>query len=160
MKHFQEFRMNNLRTIFQTVYNNDIWGAVQSRGLQISDGNNQIVYENNIYNNQYYGLYITDSTNTVLSNNNIYNNPTGVYYEDSSSSIYLNNITNNTYGVRLVSGSFARFDRNNLQNNTSWAFTNTTAGFVKVTNNWFGSTIASSISNVPFSSSYISSLTT
>ncbi|MBU1075974.1 MAG: hypothetical protein KKH98_01690, partial [Spirochaetes bacterium] len=66
------------------------------------------------------------------------------------SSVYLNSMKTNTYGVRIDESTFNRFEKNNLVNNSIYNIYN--LGIPAVfTNNWWGSTsvtnIASTISN-------------
>lgn len=128
------------------ILTNNIWGENQDYGIFIHDGDNNIIQHNYISQNQLYGMYISGSTGSEVQYNDFYYNLTGIGHENSTSYIYLNNIINNTNGVCLVSGGFQQFEKNNLQSNTGFSFCNQTAP-VKITNNWFGTTIASSIAS-------------
>ncbi len=119
------------------IYNNPT-------GIYISSATSCTLIKNQIHNNSSYGLYISNSAGSTIKYNQIYSNPVGVYYKSSSCEISLNAITNNNYGVVYASGSLTGFHKNNLSPNNC-AFSNASGLSVKITNNWWGSTIASII---------------
>ncbi|MDD5066868.1 MAG: right-handed parallel beta-helix repeat-containing protein, partial [bacterium] len=99
------------------------------------------------------GLRLQGSTNSVISGNRFLASRCGLSSRNSYSSVFLNSMLSNIFGAELSGGSFQRFDRNNLQTNQRAGFTNSQSGSVKVTNNWWGTTLASRISqkikNIP-----------
>lgn len=134
-------------SVYNNIFTNIIYGANQNRGINLSgsSGSHSVkVIGNFIYNNEETGIYFDWSDNSTIQHNRIYSNPIGIYYEDSTSEISLNTITNNNYGVVYASGSLTGFHKNNLSPNNC-AFSNASGLSVKITNNWWGSTIASVI---------------
>ncbi|MDD5065967.1 MAG: right-handed parallel beta-helix repeat-containing protein, partial [bacterium] len=130
------------------IFTNDIFGFNQLAGIYVLNGDSQQICDNLIYNNQTNGIRLNGSTNSLVRGNRIFGNfLNGVYYSGSFSSLCQNTITNNMNGVRLVNGPFQRFEKNNLQTNTACSFTNSSGMFMKLTNNWWGTTIASGIAS-------------
>ncbi|MDD5065921.1 MAG: right-handed parallel beta-helix repeat-containing protein, partial [bacterium] len=127
------------------ICTNLVWGANQDYGIWLA-GNKEQVIGNQVYNNQLHGIYLFGATNNTLTGNNVLGNPSGIYYDNSiNNTVSFNSITNNSRAVTFASGTLGVFTKNNLQNNSVRAFTNNSGAFVKITNNWFGTTVASSI---------------
>ncbi|MBN1898543.1 MAG: right-handed parallel beta-helix repeat-containing protein, partial [Spirochaetes bacterium] len=131
------------------ILTNYIYGS-QIMGIEINDAYDSVMEYNRIFDNGQLALYIKESTNGIFRYNMIHDNNLGILYTNSYSTISLNSITNNTYGVYFKSSFSRGFAGNNLQKNSSFAVINSSP-HVKLTNNWFGTTsaggIASMISN-------------
>lgn len=121
------------------IFTNTIWGINQAQGIRLKMGNNNIIQHNTIFKNATNGLWLTASTNNMIRNNTILNNPIGLLYESSLNSIYLNTISSNTNAVKVLSGSFNLFTKNNLNNNRHYGFCNQSTPLT-ITNNWWGTT--------------------
>ncbi|MBU1076855.1 MAG: right-handed parallel beta-helix repeat-containing protein [Spirochaetes bacterium] len=126
------------------IVSNQITGWGQNYGIQVQMGDNSKIAGNIISRNLVCGIYINDSSDTVLSNNKIFYNREGINQINSSLSVFLNSITNNTNGVRFISGTMQQFSRNNVFNNSGYNFI-TLQPYNIITNNWWGTTVASTI---------------
>ena len=98
-----------------------------------------------IYNNNISGIASVNASANIFQWNQIYSNNAGVQYNNSSDIISLNTITNNTYGVVYLSGDTTRYCRNNMVPNQRYALSNASAMLSRITNNWWGSTLATNI---------------
>ena len=143
---------NKLKGIFlannalnSVVKSNAIFGPNQAYGIYIRNVKSISNYGNNYYNNLN-DIALINSTNSVVARNNIQGSLTGmgIYYSNSSSIIQLNTITNNLYGIKYNNGGVAQLiTKNNIFDNTT-NFNNLSGiPYVKITNNWWNSTIAS-----------------
>lgn len=129
------------------ILTNTIWGLNQDYAIRLEFADGQTIAGNTLRDNEQIGIRIVESTNTVLAYNRIRGNPVGVDHQDSLSSIYLNTISNNNFGLIHKSGSFQRMEKNNMQSNTVCAFSNNTLFPVRITNTWWGTTLASAIAS-------------
>ncbi|MDD5067614.1 MAG: right-handed parallel beta-helix repeat-containing protein, partial [bacterium] len=129
------------------IVTNTIRGRNQASGIYVNQGGSETIVNNDIYDHEGSGIALSNSANSLIEYNNIYGQNTGVLYYNSSSSLFLNNITNNNFGINFKSGSFNRIEKNNLHNNNRYSFSNTSGNSVRITNNWWGSTVASNIRN-------------
>ena len=125
------------------IKSNIIYSPNQAIGLSLNNAYGTTNFGNLIYNTLEYGIYLINSTNSTIANNKIMSIPIGINSTNSISSIVkLNDITNNNQGFRLLSGNLQLFTKNNMYNLTNF---NNLPGvpYVKITNNWWNSTIAS-----------------
>ncbi|MDD5066361.1 MAG: right-handed parallel beta-helix repeat-containing protein [bacterium] len=137
---------SNTRSV--RIASNWIFGPEQMNGISLDTSCGITLEGNAICWNSTNGILLSAATNNAIKNNILSHNGTGVhYYSNSFSSLYLNSITSNNIGIKFEADAFQRFDRNNLQGNQGWAFLNL-ASPVRITNNWFGTTLVSGISNM------------
>ncbi len=153
--------MDNDTSYSNYIYTNHIYGP-QYSGISIYNSDAIIMQGNHIFNNQSNGVFLTGSTNSEVKYNHFYKNLTAMNYNDNNaSSVYLNYITNNVYGIETADSPIVRFDKNNIYNNSGWNYINreSVSDFQIMTNNWFGTTavsnIASSISNISGRTNFI-----
>lgn len=140
------------------IYTNSFYGRVQSHGISVS-GKGQMIGANLIYGHATNGIFLLFSTNSRISHNLIFSNRTGVLNKNSFSSIFLNSISNNIWGIVSESSPVQDCSRNNLFPNSRYGLSNTPAGNGRWTNNWWGSTIASNIRKRIFGVSHNSNFT-
>lgn len=126
------------------ICTNVIYGGNQDNGIYIFQGDDNIIIANIINFSQTNGILIEGSTNSIIKCNNIYNNPQGICYVSSLSPVYQNSITNNTVGFLYKGSKIDKFSKNNVFNNTI-NVSNAQSGSIKLTNNWWGTTIAGDI---------------
>ena len=103
------------------VKSNTIFGPNQKYGIYIQNANNITNCGNNIFNNTN-AIALINSTNSVIARNVILSGllGTGIYYNNSSSLIQQNTITNNLYGLKYnIGGGISQLiTKNNIINNT------------------------------------------
>ena len=132
------FAINNCKVVSNLI-------AFQNYGICIEVGNYDLINFNQIYSNHISGISLTNCTYSTLSYNNIYYNNIGLSSFNSTNYIQLNSITNNIYGVELANGIFGQCSKNNLWPNYRYALSNIAGVPQKMTNNWWGSTLATNI---------------
>jgi hypothetical protein len=110
------------------------------------------ISENMIYSNYSFGIYLNNVKNNSITYNKIKLNRYGIGYENTTSTnaIELNNITSNNYGIVYYSGDMLCIHKNNIYLNQCFNLSNVNLTAVKITNNWWGSTIASNIAKKMF----------
>ncbi len=123
---------------------NSIYGLNQDNGIYILNGDNNTVNANMINYNEINGIFINGSGSSIIKYNNINNNIQGIYYTNSLSPVYQNNIASNTIGFLYKGSGLDEFSRNNIFNNAV-NLSNTLPAAIKLTNNWWGTTIADQI---------------
>ncbi|MDD5067512.1 MAG: PQQ-binding-like beta-propeller repeat protein [bacterium] len=126
------------------ICTNHISGRNQSNGI-CDSGKANVIKANHIFQNRTNGIVCVFATNSYIMNNLIRSHPAGIRYQNSSSSVLLNTITNNNLGVLFLNGGFKDFSRNNLAWNRICSFSNASGAAVRITNNWWGSTLATNI---------------
>ncbi|MEX0569212.1 MAG: NosD domain-containing protein, partial [Candidatus Njordarchaeota archaeon] len=105
-----DFSSNN------TISGNNILMHTTS-AIIIQDGLNNIIYLNNITNNDY-GVCLHSSRNNIVYENIIRNSSQGILITDSSNNtVRMNNISNNYYGIRCSYASYNSIYHNNFNNN-------------------------------------------
>ncbi len=144
-------------------------GGIYFKGDNDSSVSNAYIYNNKIYNNGAYGIYlepfykysyisqneiynhknniyVNTITNIVINSNKITKATNGLYINNSYNiEIVANNITNNKYGIINGNNDLILLTKNNLIQNKNYAISNISGNPFKMTNNWWGTTIASSI---------------
>ncbi len=106
------------------------------------------IINNQIYSNIIDGIHLSDITNVNILYNEVFNNATnGIWLTNVKSvNIKLNSITNNRTGL-LIKDNVTNmiFTKNNIYNNITLNVSNSVTTVYLLTNNWWGSTIKSSI---------------
>ena len=117
--------------------------------VYINNPGNIDIKENNIYKSSMYGIYISNSTNINIQNNKILYNSVkgGIIITNSKVRIELNLIASNKTGIYLDNGSVITNNKNNIYDNTDFNFFNSSGSYINITNNWWGSTVASVIAS-------------
>ena len=132
--------------ISNTLWGNTTYGIYFERAGSYSN----IILANTIHGpSQTYGIFFTTNSGHAASNNIIYSVTEGIRIAAGADTLSLavNTITNNTYGIRTYSSSGMEIVQNNILGNTTWNFYNQSGGAVQLTNNWWGTTIVSGLSN-------------
>jgi len=100
---------------------------------------------NLVYNNGASGIACVNASGDLIQFNRITSNRTGIQYNNSTDTVSLNSVTNNTYGLVYINGDTTGITRNNLAPNLRYALSNVQGLNRRMTNNWWGGTIASNI---------------
>ncbi|NJD23012.1 MAG: hypothetical protein FIA82_10160 [Melioribacter sp.] len=114
--------------------------APNKAGIEINQGNENIITQNKIWNNET-GINIITGDNNIAQND-IRNNTgnTGIHLNNSNSEIFGNIITNDkTDAIKCENGSNPILRNNNIYNNLGFGLLNADASVnVNATNNWWG----------------------
>ena len=138
--------INATNALHDLVIQNSIYGKNQNRGITVRKGNSLTIKLNTITKNNIYGVYLTNSVNSYLSNNIICSNNYGIGLNNCTNIIKLNSIFSNITGIQIIAGLGNQIIYNNF-NNKKWNYQQTPNGATKYTNDWWGSTVASTIAS-------------
>ncbi|MFX0037668.1 MAG: nitrous oxide reductase family maturation protein NosD [Candidatus Hermodarchaeota archaeon] len=103
---------NNIVSNNTTYINNN-------NGILLSHSNYNTIFGNSIANNSYEGIKLSESSYNNLSKNvGVYNGGSGIYLEYSSFNIIsVNNVSNNTIGLRLYQSNYNNIFDNDVCDN-------------------------------------------
>lgn len=135
------------------VFNNTIKNS-SFRGISIpSETENVSIYNNVITNHEQAGIYIVKGSSTIINDNIIANNGgDGILNFGTAAIISQNEITNNS-GYGIFTTHIGTFTRNNIYGNKLYDFYYTSITSDQIaTNNYWGTTNSSEISNNIFDS--------
>ncbi|RLI95281.1 MAG: hypothetical protein DRO92_02000, partial [Candidatus Altiarchaeales archaeon] len=129
------------------ISNNSLYGS-GVKSLYVNSGKSHKIVANYITNNTGgNSIYVINATNIEISHNIIGNQSsvTGIWIGNSIVKLELNSITNNAVGVYIGTGGEITNVKNNIYNNTTLNLE--TLKPCNLTNNWWGDTVLSSITN-------------
>ena len=135
----------NNNTLNNYIYTNTCIG--QNNGIVMMDDNESKVIGNTVKENSAGGVWIQGSTNFLLQYNDISFNlaSEGIVVMDSTGDIELNTIFSNKTGIAYGNANNVNITKNNISNNTNVNLDNLAGIPAVITNNWWGSTIVSTI---------------
>ena len=113
-------------------------------GIALDNVKDCILIQNIITENSNYGIYFFGSSSNIkIQYNKIKNSEYGISITNNSTlKLQLNSIISNTYGLKINSGVIITNIKNNIYDNLTNLIT---AELIKLTNNWWGTTVASDI---------------
>jgi parallel beta-helix repeat protein len=146
---YLEYASNGNSISANNVTNNNGYGIL----LEYSSNNNSIS-ANSITDNKAYGIYLGSSSNgnSITGNNITKNARHGIELWSSGNNISANNITNNDYGIGLISSSGNTLTANNVTESSNYGIylyssANNTVSANSLANNWCGLCFSNSSNN-------------
>ncbi len=120
------------------IYNNTILGS-EYYGIFVYNSSNVTIIDNKIGSNYYDGISVKQSNNTVIERNIIFNNTDGdgitIWYFSNNIFISNNTITENKYGIVLLTSSNIVVKNNNITDSTYYGIYLYNASNISLYNN-------------------------
>jgi parallel beta-helix repeat protein len=121
--------------------------SLTADSYQYSSTNNRITL-NNVTNSAHSGISLTCSSHNGVFLNSITNSTYGIYLISSNNSVSLNTITASSNGI-FISSSNNRLSLNNITNNNCGIYLHSSSGNLFFHNNLIGNTVQASV-NAPY----------